>query len=242
MKKLVISTVAILALGTTFANAGGKLVEIPKVPPIVVDSWSGPYIGVQLGYNKGKADSQLDINSKSVLSEMVIQRRATYKGNAKPGGFIGGVFIGYNRLLDNNWLMGIELAGNYLNIKKDANLVDSSGNSVKVNIKQKGEVALYAKFGKVLGNNNSTLLYGVGGVVGTKLQAKYANITKKKTIYGWTVGSGLEHKINENWHIRVQYRFSRYEDAKYDFINNSVKGKVKAYKTHSIMAGISYHF
>jgi outer membrane immunogenic protein len=250
MKKIFLSVTVVLALGSLSLNAGGKLVEPPYVPPIAVttDNWSGPYIGAQIGYIKGKANSTLNFNNRTYLSDVYIDTASRYTASSKPSGLIGGLYVGYNKLSANNWLVGIELAGNYTNIKKSASLLDSGGNSTgaTINIKQKGEVALYGKLGKVLGQNNSTLFYGLVGVTGTKLDASYTNansvtLSDKATVYGFTVGSGLEYKINKNWHTRVQYRFSKYEDAKLDF-SKSVSGSVNNYKTHSVMLGVSYHF
>jgi len=247
MKKLIFSTITILALSSSFIYAGGKLVAPPTVPPVVVDSWSGPYIGVQVGYIQGKGDGEVTLKTTAGLTDALLDlTKDMYANSIKPKGFIGGVYVGYNKLQNNNWLFGVEFACNYLNNKKSAVLYDNGAPSnSNFNLKQKGEAALYAKFGKVVGDNDSTLIYGLGGVSATKLYGgyEYGNTTiwDKDTVYGFTVGGGLEYKFNRNWHARVQYRFSKYDDAKFDFANN-IKGKVKSYKTHSIMAGISYHF
>jgi len=249
MKRVFLSVVTLLAVSTLTLSAGGKLVEPPYSPPIkvVTDEWSGPYIGAQIGYIKGEGDSEVNFDSRTYLSDTYIDTQATYSATNKPSGFIGGLYAGYNKLLTNNWLLGVELAANYTNIKKSATLIDSNNYATKtaINLKQKGEVALYGKFGKVLGEDSSTLLYGLVGVSGTKLEAGYetssSTIWDKDTVYGLTVGSGLEFKLNKKWHARVQYRFSKYDDANFNF-TSSVDGKVKDYKTHSVMVGVSYHF
>jgi len=246
MKRLIVSLIAILAVGGSL-NAGGKLVEIPKVPPLIVDSWSGLYIGVEVGYIMGKGDGEITLEKYTTPTISELGGMSYYANSIKPKGVIGGVYVGYNKLLSNNWLAGIELSGNYMNIKKRATLFDENSNptQAKINLKQKGEAALYARVGKVVGSNDSTLIYGLAGVSATKLYGGYEIINHtlwdKDTVYGFTVGTGLEYKLNRNWHTRVQYRFSKYKDAKFTF-TNSIKGKAKSYKTHSIKAGISYNF
>ena len=108
--------VAILALGA-FANGGGNVVPPPVIPQVSSDNWSGPYIGLQLGYIKGTGDYKMTSSidpSQYMLAE-----------NIKPSGFIGGLYVGYNKMLQNNWLAGIELAVNYTNIKKSKNLIST---------------------------------------------------------------------------------------------------------------------
>jgi len=232
MKKLSLSTVALFALGTVL-NAGGN-VSIPppmEVPQVVSDNWSGPYVGLQLGYIQGKADGNV-----------VEYVDPTFSG-LKPKGFIGGGYAGYNKLLSDNWLLGIELAANYTNIKKSATLYNENGYAIsqKFKLKQKGEVALYAKFGKVMGANDSLLLYTLAGISGTKLEGTYVTESKSKTVYGFSVGTGLEYKLNKQWSTRVQYRFNKYNHAKFPY-SNSLIGTVKNYKTHSLMMGVSYNF
>jgi outer membrane immunogenic protein len=245
MKKVLYSIVAVVALGA-FADAGGKLVEPPTVPPISIDDWSGPYIGLQAGYIKGDGDTT--INSPAYgLTSLMLPDPETYKATNKPDGFIGGLYVGYNKLLQNNWLIGVELAGNYVKIDKTSTLYNSAGSatSVKFNLKQKNEGALYLKFGKVI--NNQYMPYILGGVTGTKLEGTVidgANSYKDSdTVTGFTVGAGLEFKINRNWHARVQYRYSKYDDAKFSYNVSGVTLKgTTDYKTHTVQAGISYHF
>ena len=241
MKKLLFSTVAIFALGA-FANAGGKLVEPPVVPPISIDEWSGPYIGLQLGYIKGDGKTKVVPRGAAVVALPPV-----FTARNKPGGFIGGAYVGYNKLLQDNWLIGVELAGNYVKIDKTATLYDSSGAATAVNfkLKQKNEGALYLKLGKVI--NNQYMPYILGGITATKLEGTLINggasVKSSDTVAGFTVGAGLEFKINRNWHARVQYRFSKYSDAKFNYtIGGTTVNGTTDYKTHTVQAGISYHF
>ena len=240
MKKLLSSMVAILALGA-FANAGGgKLIEPPQVPPMAIDEWSGFYMGLQAGYIKGDGKTDIAITYKGVYVEK-------YYADNKPDGFIGGAYVGYNKLLKDNWLIGVELAGNYLNIDETSYIYDSTGTNTeaKLNLKQKGEGALYLKFGKVI--DNQYMPYLLGGITATKLESKLIadsdSIKDSDTVFGFTVGAGVEFKINRNWHARVQYRYSKYKDAEFTYSEDVDNIKATTdYNTHSVMAGISYHF
>jgi len=232
MKKLIISAIALVSLNGIL-NAGGNISIPPpvEVHKVISDNWSGPYIGLQLGYIQGKADGNV-----------VRYVDPTFSG-LKPKGFIGGGYVGYNKLLSDNWLLGVELAVDYTNIKKSATLYDENGEAIsqKFKLKQKGESALYAKFGKVMGVNDSLFLYTLAGISGTKLEATYKAESKDKTVYGFSVGTGLEYKLNKKWSTKVQYRFNRYNHAKFPFAN-SLMGTVKNYKTHNLMIGLGYSF
>ena len=245
MKKILFSISAVLVISMQ-AEAGGNVEELPPVPstpvvtsPTFTDNWSGAYIGIQGGYIQGEGDI--------VLNKKLNNTKNTYKTTLKPKGGIGGVYVGYNKLLENDWVTGVELALNYTNIKKSGKV----GNN-DFTLKQKGDVALYGKVGKIVDNDKTLLAYLLGGVSGTTLEGglKVSGVTlwNNDTVYGLTVGGGIEYMINQDWNMRLQYRFSKYSDANLDYYNSTPNGvesydlKVKDYKTHSIMLGVSRHF
>jgi len=256
MKKLLLFSFVTVAT----LYAGGKLVEPPTVPPVpvVVDEWSGPYVGLQAGYVKGKGTINLTETYKNnqinAVYPTVINNYDPF--TLKPSGFIGGIFAGVNRKLDNrDVVLGIEAVLNYTNIKKTKSPLSVSGddlNGQSYTLKQKWDVALYGRVGMLMGEDKSLMPYLLAGMAGCKL---YGGMTKngvtkwdKDTLTGWTVGAGLEYKINKNWHVRAQYRYTDYGSATFthDFssgmISDKYTAKVKKYKTHSVMVGLSYHF
>ena len=246
MKKLLSSMVAILALGA-FANAGGgKLIEPPQVPPMAIDIWSGPYIGLQAGYIKGDGDVSITSYYSPVPS--VLEMPTKYDtATLEPDGFIGGIYVGFNKKFNNDFLIGIEAAANYTKID-DVQTIKSSSEPVgKFKLEQKHDFALYLRAGKVM--DNKVLPYVLAGVAWTKLEGTYTPtggdaLTDSDNVMGWTAGAGLEYKINRNWNVRLQYRYTDYKDADLTMQNDMdvYKVKVKDYNTHSVMAGVSYHF
>ena len=231
MKKLVFSIATILAIGSSSLQAGGKLVEPPYVPPVsITDGWSGFYTGLAVGYISGKdpmPDKYVSLGSET-----------------KPSGFIGGLYTGVNKKFTNDVLMGLELALNYTNIKDTTPWYNTSGEKTGLfsTIKQKNEVALYARVGKVI--NNKYLPYLLGGVSWTKLESSESrdkSLVGSDSINGWTIGAGFETKISKNWYSRIQYRYSKYSKANIKY-HNGGGVVVPAYRTHTIQAGVSYHF
>ena len=115
MKKLSIAIAAIAALMGTSALAADMAVKAPPVP-VPVYSWTGFYVGGNLGYSWGNADT--DFNAAPVA---VSQGTQTFPGSGsftypgfvgseavKPKGIIGGGQIGYNRQFSANWVAGLE--------------------------------------------------------------------------------------------------------------------------------------
>lgn len=234
MKKLFLSVVATVSL-VSFANAGGKLVEPPHVPPIAIDNWSGFYVGAQLGGVSSKTDVSIPAFS--------------YKGSYNLSGFSGGIFAGYNILSGNDVLFGVEGDINYISADKKK-VVYNGSNSLAIRgrpneiykLRQYWDASLRLRVGKVI--NDKYLPYITAGAAWTKVGASYPGAAlgsvKKKTLSGWTVGAGVEMKINKNLNARIQYRYSDYGDK--SFTHGTVKSNLKNFKTHSLRAGISYTF
>ncbi len=251
MKKFLLSTIAVAAL-ISGANAGGKLVEPVNVPavPVVTDEWSGPYVGVAAGYLSGKGKVDITKISPPTLTAVNNNVATAYdRLNMEPDGFAGGVFAGVNKLLGNDWLIGIEVAANYVNAKDTKNLyIHQDRLQDTFTLKQSSDYAIYGRLGKVMGQDKNVMPYVLAGGTLAKLKGGLkVNGVKKwdsDTVGGWTVGAGVEYKINKKWHVRVQYRFSKYSDAKfkYNFSPDIYRVKVKDYKTHLIQVGLSYHF
>jgi len=238
MKKLFISAIALSTLVSSL-YAGGKLVEPPQVPPIpiVTDIWSGPYLGAQLGFISGKGTAVVPaISVNKVL---------------KPSGLTAGIFGGYNFKTKNDILLGFEGDINYISADKSINDLDSGNNftlfsrpTINYKLKQYWDASLRIRVGKVI--DNKYLPYVTAGAAWTKIGTNYPGTAspysdvKKKTLSGWTVGAGVEVKINRNVNARVQYRYSDYGTA--NFTHGAVKSSIKNFKTHSVRAGISYSF
>jgi outer membrane immunogenic protein len=236
--------ISVLLILTGLSYGGGKIVQQPLTKPISVatDSWSGPYIGLSLGYIKGDGDTSLSRFNYAGYNTINYQ-----KLNSQPDGFIGGAFIGVNKVLSNNWLIGVELSGNYLNNSEKLKLSyrDGTASNLSLDLKQKNEGALYVRAGKIF--DDTFMPYVLGGVTTTKL---YGTLTENGIDYrasdrvnGYTLGAGVEYKINKNLHARAQYRFSKYKDAEFNYSigSDNLKG-VADFKTHSFSVGISYRY
>ena len=226
MKKITLS--AIVAVGLSCMTMAGG--DIAPVSPAPADSWSGFYVGLQAGGIWGDADVDYDDEGTA---------RHTHGLNVD--GFAGGLYGGYNWLLENNWLVGVEGEWNYIDAD-DSGAIDNAP-TFSTKVEQKWDASLRARVGKVMGDY---LPYLTGGVAWGNFDLKaYANdgsasYSKSMALTGWTIGVGLEMKLSENIHARIQYRYTDYGD-KTKNISSGFDGKLN-YNAHMVMVGISYRF
>ena len=205
MKKLLLATVALVALGATVPALAADLGARPvysKAPPVYAAplyNWTGFYVGGHLG---GAFNSDNNFNG-------------LVTGNSDNGRFLGGVQAGGDYQFAPNWVAGVE--GQYSWLSNNNNGVLFPGSFVFVNNQRAigsvtgrvgytwGPGLLYVKGGYAFSdNNNSLTLNGVPAAF--VLDGNHSN--------GWTVGAGLEYMFAPNWSAKVEYQY-------YNFGNTS---------------------
>ena len=73
--------------------------KAPPPPPAPIYSWTGWYVGVNLGGSFGKAADTITFGAAPTLLSSTSSRL---------DGVIGGAQIGYNWQVNSNWLLGVE--------------------------------------------------------------------------------------------------------------------------------------
>jgi outer membrane immunogenic protein len=202
--------------------AGGDIVPVAPAP---MDSWSGFYVGIQAGGIWGNADVDIPAYPSSFSLD--------------PDGFVGGFYAGYNWLLDNNLLIGVEVEGNI--ISADDEGLSGGGGGETYKVEQNWDIALLARLGMVI--DDTYMPYILGGAAWTQLETSYNPAapgvgSSKDTVNGWTIGAGLEMKLTENLHARVQYRYTDYDTGNFMHLGPSSVD----YDDHRVTVGISYRF
>jgi len=201
MKKILLGTVALAALGMAAAPASAAdLAARPytKAPPLMVQpiyDWSGFYIGINGG--GGTSHKCWDLMTGTL---------ATAEGcHDATGGTVGGQ-IGY-RWQSSSWVFGIEGQGNWADFK------GSNTNLTNALLRDTSKID---SFGLITGQVgyawNSALFYvkGGGAVVGDKYNTTVIannalNDSANQTRWGGTVGAGLEFGFAPNWSVGVEY-------------------------------------
>jgi outer membrane immunogenic protein len=185
IKKFLMGSVALAALTGTALAADLPSRRAPPVfvPPPPVFSWTGFYVGGQLGYQFGQ-DS--------------------FGGaTAHPHGVAGGAHIGYNWAgwpgfgVGNGLVLGAEV---------DINGTDYQVTNGISTLRQDVEGSARGRIGVAV---DRALFFATGGAAFTQFHSYYpAFVAASKSRVGWTVGGGVEYAITTQWSLRAEYRYS----------------------------------
>ncbi len=213
MKRLLIASV--LVIGTVYSAYAADLAHKappPPPPPPPPPSWTGYYIGGNIGYAWG-SDSKTSTGIATIGGAAIDPGTATLHPN---GGF-SGLQSGYNWQFAPTWLIGFENDFQYGRIKGSDNCLVHCGaqNSFPFITYQSFNVTDRLNwFGTVRGRlgyvAGPTLLYVTGGLAYGQIEREanlagnnaipgfggfsgsYDNTTTK---VGWTAGGGIEGKL-----------------------------------------------
>jgi outer membrane immunogenic protein len=205
MKKILLSTVALAALGMAAAPASAAdLAARPytKAPPPMVAAiydWTGFYIGL----NGGGGSSHKCWDILAVPAGPVTGSEGCHDAT---GGTAGGQ-IGY-RWQSSAWVFGVEAQGNWADFKGS-----NTNNFFAPPIADQSKIDAFGLFtGQVGYAWNNALFYVKGGAAVTS--DRYSTYTipagvlidsANETRWGGTVGAGLEFGFALNWSVGVEY-------------------------------------
>jgi outer membrane immunogenic protein len=210
MKKLLLASLAATALMAATSVHAADLGRRPtyKAPPAVAPipmfSWTGCYIGAQLGGGWGHKDwADVSADGFFLGEHGVIHHDVS--------GFLGGGQIGCNYQFASNWVVGIE--GEGLGAGIDGSVTDPFRAGEPLRVKTEWIAAVTGRLGWTW---DRWMLYGKGGGAwaGDKFHVDLFGVPfdASATRSGWTVGAGLEWAFARNWTVFAEYDF-------YDFGN-----------------------
>jgi outer membrane immunogenic protein len=213
--KISLVSAGAFAAAATYAGAAFAAEPVPPPPPAF--TWTGLYVGAQIG----------GVWARDPIVWSGISNDDELASGAftdSPSGLIGGAHAGYN-LQYNPWLVfGIEgsVDGTSLNrtvsVPVNDAFFDTPGSitsttyaSVQGSLRFRAGIAfdrllVYGTGGVAVTNPNTTIVDTTGfftGVPGT-------NSTFTNVRAGWTAGGGLEYAVTDNWWVRAEYRYSNF--------------------------------
>jgi high affinity Mn2+ porin len=180
-------------------------VRLPVKTPHIqsVFDWTGFYIGAHTGFARG--------SSSAVLTDPAITA-----SSGSFGGVIGGVQAGYNVQLSSGIVLGAEADitfPNYLASNSIAALLATPRSSVVEQLDYAG--SLRGRIGYASGH---WLAYATGGLAwaGERFVNTPAIGSEEKELnvrLGWAAGAGVEYAFAPHWSLRLEYLYSRFEQA-----------------------------
>jgi outer membrane immunogenic protein len=228
MKKILLATVALVALGATVpalaADLGARAPVYSKAPAYAAPlyNWTGFYIGGHVG--------------GAFTSDNSIAGGLTNSNNAQ---FLGGFQAGADYQFAPNWVIGVEGQYSWLG-SNNSSVAFTAGIPPVAYVysdRQRGLASVTGRLGYTWG---PALLYAKGGYAYADyretLTGNGANIALGNSHQdGYTVGAGLEYMFAQNWSGKVEYQY--YDFGRTDFLGFSVKND-----EHTVKAGINYRF
>jgi outer membrane immunogenic protein len=226
MKKFLLATVAVVALGATVPALAADLGAAPrtytKAPAYVqpIYNWTGFYIGGHVG-GAFAGDNSLQGDSR----------------------FLGGIQGGADYQFANNWVIGAEVQYSWTN-NSNGGLTFPNGTLVGSNSDQLGSVT-----GRLGYSFGPTLLYAKGGYAWKdkdNLTATLAGVPVNFTTTGnnrdgYTVGAGLEYMFAPNWSAKIEYQYYNFGSTTF-LSGTGLAGTRLNDDEHTVKAGLNYRF
>ena len=257
-RQLLLASVGAVALAGTAVAAD---LAPPPPPPVPIYSWTGLYVGAQVGYAWGNDHiSALGVGAFGGPASLIV----TSNFGTSPQGVIGGGHVGYN-LQINQWVVGFEgsFDGTSFSGSSFGPFLGGPAASLSETTRSDVQGSFRARAGIAL---DRFLAYVTGGAAFAGLHNNYTDTTGfftglpgfaegiSRTRAGWTVGAGLQYALTNNWSVRVEYRyedFGHYTDTPFVALLQTVPpvvfgGNSLAVQHHltenQVEVGVSYKF
>ena len=219
-----------LSAGISYHPGGGDFTSTASAS---TDSWDGFYIGIQTGGVWGSGDVTYSNGTGGTFDA----------DGLEPDGLLSGLYGGYSWLVSGSWLVGVEGEWNYASAY-DSGLVTHAP-LMRTKLDQNWDDSIRLRLGTVTGDY---LPYITGGAAWSQFELRDCYIQNCQsddlTLNGWTAGAGIEMKLSERLHARIQYRYTDYGEKTIQ-LDNSSSFKLDSrldYDSNILSAGISYHF
>lgn len=219
------------------ASAADLPVKAPVAPVAAPYSWTGFYVGANIGGGWGSRDVDFSPNDPLMGFIFGTDGASPPATSFRSSGVIGGLQLGYNWQFNRNWLLGLETDFDWSGMKGSASNTFSApligrtfGATVDEQVKWFGTVR--ARLGYLTADN--LLAYVTGGFAYGKVQhsGNYAAVdgiafsstgfgfsfncaansicfagSSSVVATGWTLGGGLEYAIWQRWTLKAEYLY-----------------------------------
>ena len=226
-RKMLLASVGAIALTGSAALAADLPSRAPPpvyLPPPPIFTWTGFYIGGQVGGAWGTGGSSF--TAFDPVTDTFVD--ASF-GSGNPSGVIGGGHVGFNYQFP-GWslfsssgiVIGVEGSVDGSSLSKttvvalpgvfgaSGTLTAQSSLDIQGSIRGRlgiawDRVLIYATGGVAFGGINTD--FELSGVDEAGVPV-FASTSRSNSRTGWTVGGGIEYALTNNWSIGAEYRFT----------------------------------
>jgi len=263
-RKILLASVGAIALTGSAAFAADLPSRAPPpvyLPPPPIFTWTGIYIGGQVGYAWGTGANRFD----GFIDDAFVD---TSLGGS-PNGVIGGAHVGYNYQIPGwNWfsssgvVIGVEGTVDGTSLSRTTVVTfpgDFGGGTLSAHTSADIQGSIRGRLGIAW---DRVLIYGTGGVAFAGVNSDvtlsgvdtrvvpfvpfFASRSRSNSRTGWTVGGGIEYALTNNWSIGAEYRFTDFGTIRNgdlaglpadEFLNGH-----RRLQQNQVQAGFSYKF
>lgn len=239
------------ALGTA-ANAADAVVEEAAVIVEPGFTWTGGYIGVNVGYGWGDFEQDFNATSPFLLDPL------NEGFDADGDGILGGAQAGFN-WQTGQFVFGVEVDVQAANIDGGANRFFDFGLATldadvsteidwfgtargRIGFVPTERLMIYGTGGLAFGETTSTASYEAVTSIGSPIGD---SASSKDTRTGWAAGAGAEYAFADNWTLKAEYLYVDLGEE--TFLNLEEPGIFEADLTsdvtlQTVRLGINYKF
>jgi high affinity Mn2+ porin len=213
-------TAALLAAAPAMAaEVPMAAVKAPWQPPVVQPyDWTGLYVGAHLGYAGGRSNWSASPDLASSLD--LFQSSDIFTGS---GSYFGGLQIGYDFMLANRVVLGLQLDASFPGFPRHG--VSVGGTSIfstpEIGLASYSESVLHSGTlrGRVGYAPANWLFYATGGFAWTYNQLTLTQLADDTTDspflwrLGWVAGLGVEWAFAPNWTVNLEYLYTKYGNS-----------------------------
>jgi outer membrane immunogenic protein len=261
MNKLLLAATALISFAAINAASAADLALKAPPPAPVVDQWTGPYIGLNLGGSWGRSRTTYSDPDPAFVPFATSQNM---------NGVLGGAQIGYNVQIARQWLLGLEADFQGTAQRGSATfppITEIIAGAAVVVVTTTGTLTQKMPwFGTVRGRlgvepSSNVLLYVTGGLAYAQIRSTAAisataaapggtaTVAMSSTVNndraGWTGGFGAEWMFAKQWSAKVEYLYMDYGRINDAFVGVGTLAAlgISSHVTDNVVrAGVNLHF
>jgi outer membrane immunogenic protein len=209
-QKLLLATAALTAL--SFGGSAVQAADMPvkAVAPVPVHTWSGCYVGVQVGYKWGKSEhTSTGFNNGVANGTAGDNITPWFNANGALGGAEGGCQYQWG-----NWVWGVEVDGSWVAAEGQSNDIPPFATTFLSKTSERWQAMARGRIGYAW---DKWLWYVTGGgtwagidITSFSPTVPTAAATERHSRGGWVVGYGTEYDLGHGWSVKGESLYTDY--------------------------------